>query len=44
MSEVTKLLKDHLNDAHHTRLEIMIIVLILIEVSQAVIVIISQRA
>ncbi|XP_076452697.1 uncharacterized protein LOC143288232 [Babylonia areolata] len=30
--ELTELLSSHLNDAHHTRLEVMIIVLILVEV------------
>ena len=31
--ELTELLSSHLNDAHHTRLEVMIIVLIMVEVS-----------
>ena len=31
--ELTELLSSHLNDAHHTRLEVMIIILILVEVS-----------
>ncbi|KAK7088742.1 hypothetical protein V1264_022625 [Littorina saxatilis] len=30
--ELTELLSSHLNDAHHTRLEVMIIVLIMVEV------------
>ena len=32
--ELTELLRDHLKDKHHTRLELMIIFLILIEVSE----------
>ena len=31
--ELMELLSSNLNDAHHTRLEVMIIVLILVEVS-----------
>ena len=31
-AELTELLTDHLNDKHHTRLEWMIIVLIMVEV------------